>query len=1121
MLQALVRLEAAMYDYSQSRSNKNAHPIAAFAIGRATSDLLKDQQMYGYRVSDLNDKIKKILSPFEDAEKIGDSDGVMLEKEVDQIISLIVDTGEFVHQWIQRQFINRLGKSSILPTDNKRFEELHERAIELETLEPTRKTDMKPPLELPTEKKISVSLQDQSGNTGGPALNTTEEINMRLPLEPPAIRKIFKELPDQSVDIGGPVDGALKTETPEATREIDMNLSLKPPTETRAVEIERLDPTREIDMKVLIERLKPVDAGYDPKRGCMEATRRGIISRIISWTQESVGTGSSQSQSTTRNLFWLYGMSGTGKTSVANSICSHFHALERLGGSFFCRHDDPRLNNPDYVLPTLMCQLAETWSPFRKVLAEKLRRDPNITPKSATADLLLKLLKTLNDYPPEPLVLVIDALDECNDNIVTHSMLREIFQLTWRISWLKILITSRQWGDIGSFFDRSNRSGFGYLYASENLATDAQTHKDIRHFAKQQLSSLVDAIHLEEERPLEHLVDDVVTRSNGLFIVAKTLCRLLKDKPKLHKCIVGILGGSPGDGLGNLHNLYSSILEYCAGEDKTEYHTMMGTILAIASYRSLCAQTIALLVGRQVATVEAWVDNMSPLLYRDDQKNGAIRVRNISITDFLTSSSCPEGFRVDVQKSHRETALSCLDTMTRNLKFNICGLRNSFLSNEGVGDMKSRVKENISDELQYSCIHWSSHVALSANPAHPDTLARLNEFFKGGRPLYWIETLSLMGMVPIGSSMLQKVLRWAKGSSIPALEYINDALHFLLAFQTPIATSAPHIYVSGLPFTPTESMLWKESGKLFTRLIQVQQGRMKTWPTPSTPSKGPTAIISSVKYSPDGLYIVSGSRDKYLRTYDAETGAPTCEPLKGHTQPVNNKAYSPDGRYVVFGSDNKTISVYYASSSIQVFESLKGHTSGITSVAYSPDGRNIVSGSWDETIRIWDAETGAFVGDSLRGHTGYITSVAYSPDSRYIASGSHDDTIRIWDAKTGASVGKPLTGHTSYVTSVAYSPDGRHIVSGSSDCTIRVWNAEGSRDLPTTNFSPDHDGWIRNSDRGLLFWVSEDCGNLLISPAILTISAGGAARGVRLDASGACFGASWELIMNRNSVQNV
>ncbi|KAG8750676.1 hypothetical protein FRC14_000315, partial [Serendipita sp. 396] len=105
MLQALVRLEAAMYDYSQSRSNKNAHPIAAFAIGRATSDLLKDQQMYGYRVSDLNDKIKKILSPFEDAEKIGDSDGVMLEKEVDQIISLIVDTGEFVHQWIQRQFI--------------------------------------------------------------------------------------------------------------------------------------------------------------------------------------------------------------------------------------------------------------------------------------------------------------------------------------------------------------------------------------------------------------------------------------------------------------------------------------------------------------------------------------------------------------------------------------------------------------------------------------------------------------------------------------------------------------------------------------------------------------------------------------------------------------------------------------------------------------------------------------------------------------------------------------------------------------------------------------------------------------------------------------------------------
>ncbi|KAG8867951.1 hypothetical protein FRC20_004461 [Serendipita sp. 405] len=1108
MLQALIRLEAAMSDYNQSKLNRNDQPIAAFTVGRVTSDLLKDQQKYDYRVSDLNDKIKKILSPFEDAEKIGYSDGVMLEKEVDQIISLIVDTGKFVYQYIQRQFINRLDGWTIPMVDRRRFEELHDRAIELETLKRTRKMDMKPLLELPTEK-TSVSLQDQSNNVGGPVIKPTREIDVKLLLEPPMDKTTFEDLQDQSNDIGGPVDRAIEIETPKPTREADMQPVLEPPairkrfkelpdqsddigpvdreikietlniaretdmklppeplTEHRAIKIERhevtrkidhqaieieaLKATKEIDMKLLNERLQPVSAEYDPKHGCMEGTRQGTISRIISWTLESVGVGSSQGQSTTRNLLWLYGMSGTGKTSVANSICSHFHAQEKLGGSFFCRHDDSKLSNPDYVLSTLMCQLAETWSPFRKVLAEELRKDPKITPKSATADLLLKLLRPLRNYPPYPLVLVIDSLDECGDNSVPESMLREIFQLTWRISWLKIIITSRQWGVIGSFFDRSNRSGFGHLYAFENLTTDNQTREDIRRFAEQQFSAFANA---------KYLVDDVVTRANGLFIVAEILCRLSKDKPNPQRYIAEILDGSPVDALGNLHKLYSSILESCVREDKAEYHTMMGTILAVASYRPLCAQTIAMLVGHQVATVETWVDSMSPLLYQDDQKNGAIRARNISITDFLTSSSCPEEIRVDIQQSHKKMALSCLDTMTWNLKFNICGLRNSFLSNEEVEDMKSRVKENISDELQYSCIHWSSHVALSGNPAHPAILAKLSEFFKDGRPLYWIETLSVMGMIPIGSSMLQHVLQWAKGSSIPALEYVDDTLRFLVAFQTPIATSAPHVYVSGLPFTPTGSLLWKESGKLFNGLIQVQQGRMKTWPIPSTPFEGPTTTISSVSYSPDGLHIVSDSWDEYRRTYDVETGALTSEPLKSHTRPVSSVAYSPDGHYVVFGSDNDTIRLKNVKTGALVFVSPTMHSGGVTSVAYSPDGQNVASGSWDKTLRIWNAKTGAPVGGPLKGHTGYITSVAYSPDSRYIASGSDDNTIRIWDAETEALVVGPLKGHTDYVTSVAYSPDGRHIVSGSCDCTIRIWNVEKPAYLAPTNILPGRDGW--------------------------------------------------------------
>ena len=166
------------------------------------------------------------------------------------------------------------------------------------------------------------------------------------------------------------------------------------------------------------------------------------------------------------------------------------------------------------------------------------------------------------------------------------------------------------------------------------------------------------------------------------------------------------------------------------------------------------------------------------------------------------------------------------------------------------------------------------------------------------------------------------------------------------------------------------------------------------------------------------------------------------DPLKGHTGEVHSVAYSPDGQHTISGSYDRTIRIWDAETGDLVGDPLKGHTGAVHSVAYSPDGQHIISGSYDSTIRIWDAKTGSPGGDPLKGHTGWVHSVAYSPDGHHIISGSYDRTIRIWDAETRAPVGDPLKGHTDCVHSVAYSPDGQHIISGSYDRTIRIWNAK-------------------------------------------------------------------------------
>jgi len=196
----------------------------------------------------------------------------------------------------------------------------------------------------------------------------------------------------------------------------------------------------------------------------------------------------------------------------------------------------------------------------------------------------------------------------------------------------------------------------------------------------------------------------------------------------------------------------------------------------------------------------------------------------------------------------------------------------------------------------------------------------------------------------------------------------------------------------------------------------------------------------------------------------------------------------------------------------------------VRSVAYSPDGQHIISGSRDRTIRIWDAETGALVGMPLEGHTDEVTAVVYSPNGQHIIFASHDRTIRIWDATTGAAIGELLMAHADFVRSIACSPDGQHIVSGSFDTTIHVWELRPRPPIqPSLSCNqihadfyaqPDANGWVRDSNNGLLYCVPTDCCIGLHSPALLTIPPTSHTRSVTLDFEDFVFGTSWAEIFN-------
>jgi WD40 repeat protein len=166
-------------------------------------------------------------------------------------------------------------------------------------------------------------------------------------------------------------------------------------------------------------------------------------------------------------------------------------------------------------------------------------------------------------------------------------------------------------------------------------------------------------------------------------------------------------------------------------------------------------------------------------------------------------------------------------------------------------------------------------------------------------------------------------------------QLVYDGHRFAQYFANTITEHPLLLYTTALPFTPTNTSIYKKFYR--NDLPEVVCGVEKMWPQQLLQLQGHDDFVFSVAFSPDGSKIVSGSRDKTIRVWDASTG-------------------------------------------VEMLPHLQGHRSGVTSVAFSPNGSKIVSGSYDRTIRVWDASTGVEMLTPLQGHDSDINSVAFSPN---------------------------------------------------------------------------------------------------------------------------------------------
>ena len=508
------------------------------------------------------------------------------------------------------------------------------------------------------------------------------------------------------------------------------------------------------------------------RQGCLKGTRKDVLEEIESWL-----TGERD-----QRVFWLNGLAGTGKSTIAQTFAETTFADGKLGASFFCSRDFADRSNLQMIFPTLAFQLAYQYPSFREELLQVLRTRPDIGQETLCSQMEKLIVGPLKVARISTLI-IIDALDECKDKEPASAILSVLSRYMDEIPEVKFFITGRPEPPIRSGFRLKSLRPITEVFRLHDVERSS-VDGDIRLFFRTQLSDIAKTrsdCDFTQDWPGSSTINALCEKAAGFFIYASTVVKFISSRSRMPAeqldQIISLPRNTTYEGRSGIDLLYTQVLEQAIDDvgaeddDKiySRFRTAVGAVMLV--FNPLSARALSDLLG--VSSISTTLRSLHSLLLVPEGTEDPIQTFHKSFPDFLTDPKrCKDQrFFVEPPAHHAKILLSCLKLMGERLRRNICNLDDYAVLSE-IKDIFTHQEAHIGDALEYACCFWTKHLlgVPSSSPCAEEVQRAIDQFFTT-HLLYWIEALVLIGNLGTGVHAINDVEQWYTSVSIAETIY--------------------------------------------------------------------------------------------------------------------------------------------------------------------------------------------------------------------------------------------------------------------------------------------------------------------------------------------------------------